>query len=231
MVIGAPDGEPSASVPGEAGRPPAQHARQPTSRGDAGQRSRGGGARRPSEPSVGTRRHRSTRRPSNGAGSTYVSPLRSPKYSSRRRSTHLGSLRHRRPRRQVGAGEPPVRCTQPVGVLDDHVQDAGDGAAERHPPGGRRTDGRARRHGVLEPRLPGHHVHDGPRKASVTGALTGGSRQLAANSGASAGDEQRHGYLPEAHRTGTKSGTTSSRRRAAPRAGQATPAAVRRARR
>ena len=37
------------------------------------------------------------------------------------------------------------------------------------------------------PRLPGHQVHDGSRNASTTGALTGGSRQLAANNGARAG--------------------------------------------
>ena len=197
--------------------------------------------RRPARRAVG--RHQSrppTSRPSSGAGSMYaLAASRSPKYSSPPSPTD-GRRRHRRPGRQRRCRRAAVRRPQPVGVVDDDVARAGDGAAERH---------RARRPRPARP-CPAGTAYSSPGCRGTTGtAARGTGRRPArrpAGAGSSAadgggerdGDEQRHGVTrPDGseHRT-----WSTLRRRAtfdgdepAPRSagGQATPAAASRDRR
>ena len=152
-------------------------------------------------------------------------------------ATDHRSRRHASTRRQLAAARPPYVARSPSRVVDDHVADAGDDAAERdHPgrrrrttacPAARRTEARGCR-GTTCTAVRGT---DRPPVRRPAGAGT-----LAADGGASAGTSEWHGHRRAAiDRTW---GATPIRRvrgrraRQPAKAGdQATPAAVRRARR
>ena len=139
-----------------------------------------------------------------------------PRVQLARRSTHLGSLRHRRPRRQLGAGEPTVRGAQPVGVLDDDVQDAGDGAAKRHLPGGRSEAAVPAGTVYSRPRLPGAATWKPVRRKGVGHRCVDWRKQAARRQQwGEREDEQRHGHLQATQPNWGGVRSTMSRRQAA----------------